>query len=62
MTMVMRDLENKEIGREEGEQNAIAQTIINLMDSMKWSVEQTMENMKIPPEKRDLYVGPVSGK
>ena len=44
------------------EQNAIVQAIKNLMDTMKWTVEQAMDALKIPSDQRSLYTGLVNQK
>ena len=62
MTMMMRDLENKEIGREEGEQNAIVQSIKNLMKNLQVTLEQAMDALSIPSEERSMYAGMVNAK
>ena len=36
--------------------------IQNLMDSMKWTIEQAMDALKIPSDQRSTYVGMVQGK
>ena len=58
-----QEVMSREIQRlmDEEKQQTLVQTIINLMDSMKWTVEQTMEAMKIPPEQRSMYEGLVKG-
>ncbi len=62
MTMLMRDLENKEIGREEGEQNALVQSIKNLMNNLKMNIDQAMDALGIPSDQRSLYAGLVNQK
>ena len=58
MTMMMRDLENKEIGREE----TLVQSIRNLMETLKLTLEQAMDALKIPTEERAMYAGMVNAK
>ena len=58
MTARMRDLENQEIG----EQNALVQSIRNLTETTKWSIEQAMDALKIPTEERSMYAGMVNKK
>ena len=58
MTAMMRDLENQEIG----EQKAIAQALQNLMETLKLTLEQAMDALKIPSNERTLYTGLVNQK
>ena len=46
----------------QGEQNAIVQTIRNLMESMKWTIDQAMDAMKVPSDQRSMYAGLVNKK
>ena len=57
MTLMMRDLENKEIGREEGQQDALVTAIKNIMESLQCTVEKAMEIVKIPQDQRTMYAG-----
>ena len=67
MTLMMRDLENKEIGREEGieqgiekgkaegQQETTVSHIKNIMDSFGVGIEKAMDSLKIPQDQRTLY-------
>lgn len=44
------------------ETKTLADTARNLMETMKWSFEQTMENMKVPQGQRGAVVGMVNAK
>ena len=61
MTLMMRDLENKELGREEGrvegQQDALVTAIKNIMESLQCTVEKAMEIVKIPQDQRTMYAG-----
>ena len=46
----------------EKEQNAIAGNIQNLMETMKWTIEQAMDALKIPSNERAMYAGLVNAK
>ena len=48
--------------REETAKETLVQTIINLMDSMKWTIEQAMDAMKIPNDQRTTLAGMVNAK
>ena len=58
MTARMRDLENQEIG----EQNAKVIDIKNLMETLKLTLEQAMDALKIPTDQRSMYAGMVNKK
>ena len=62
MTMRMRDLENKEQGREEGEQNAMVQAIKKVMEKLRYTVEQAMDFLDIPLDQRSMYAEMVNTK
>ena len=56
------DLEAREKKVEQrGEQNAMVQSIRNVMESFGVSLEKAMDSLKIPPEQRSLYTGLVKG-
>ncbi len=57
MTLKMRDLENQEIGREEGQQEAKVIDIRNIMDSLQCTLENAMDIIKIPRDQRAMYAG-----
>ena len=44
-----------EQGIERGMQSGIENSIRNLMESMKWTVDQAMAALQIPEEKREAY-------
>ena len=44
-----------ERGMERGMERGILTSICNLMDSMKWTIEQAMDALQIPEDKRELY-------
>ena len=44
------------------ETKTLADTALNLMETMKWSFEQTMENMKLPQGQRGAVAGMVNAK
>lgn len=48
--------EGIEEGIEKGTDNALLSSIINLMDTMKWTAEQAMDAIKIPLADRGKYV------
>ena len=52
----MRDLEHEEIG----EQNAVVRSIKNLMETLKLTLEQAMDALKIPSDERSMYAGLVN--
>ena len=39
------------------EQQTLVSSIINLMDSTKWTVERAMESLKNPQSQRSVYAG-----
>ena len=39
------------------EQETLVTSILNLMDSTKWTVEKAMESLKIPPAQQATYAG-----
>jgi hypothetical protein len=43
-------------GMAQGSYNTELSNIRNLMDSMKWTVEQAMDALKVPEEKREKYL------
>jgi hypothetical protein len=49
--------EAAEKAREETRQKDMITSIRNLMDTMKWTVDQAMEALKIPEEEREKYSG-----
>ncbi len=57
MTLKMRDLENQEIGRKEGQQEAKVIDIRNIMDSLQCTLENAMDIIKIPRDQRAMYAG-----
>ena len=63
MRRVMKDDLEKERseGEQCGEQNAKAMDIKNLMSNMKWTIEQAMDALSIPPEQRSMYAGLIKG-
>lgn len=48
--------EGKEIGKEEGEINALLSSIKNLMETLGFNVKEAMDALKIPNDKRDRLV------
>ena len=60
MRRVMKD--DLAESEQRGEQNAIVQTIRNLMESMKWTIDQAMDAMKVPSDQRSMYAGMVNKK
>ena len=48
--------EGQEKGMEKGMDNALLSSIINLMDTMKWTAEQAMDAIKIPLADRGKYM------
>lgn len=47
--------EGREEGREKGADSAILSVIKNLMETMKWTVDQAMEAIKVPVGDRNKY-------
>ncbi|MCC8150606.1 MAG: hypothetical protein LIO96_03900 [Lachnospiraceae bacterium] len=47
--------EGKQLGREEGARKATQENIRNLMDTLKLSLDQAMDALKIPPAEREKY-------
>lgn len=47
---------------EKGIDKASVESIINLMDSTGWDVDMSMDKLKIPSEKRDLYKAAVEAE
>ena len=41
----------------DAEQENLVTSILNLMDSTKWTVEKAMEALKIPPAQQATYAG-----
>ena len=58
MTARMRDIEHEEIG----EQNALVQSIKNLMNNLKMNIDQAMDALGIPSDQRSMYAGLVNQK
>ena len=46
----------------EKEQNVMVQSIINLMNNMKWNIDQAMDALSIPSDQRSMYAGMVNKK
>lgn len=61
MCEALRELMKDEIAEalaesmEKGTDHAILTSVRNLMDTMKWTAEQAMEALKIPPVDRNKY-------
>ena len=47
---------------DEREQNTKVIDIKNLMNNMKWTIEQAMDALSIPSDERAMYAGMVNGK
>ena len=47
-------------GMQQGEQSALVQSIQNLMDTLKLTLEQAMDALKIPSDQRSMYAGMVN--
>ena len=60
MRRIMRD--DLEQAEKDGEQNAVVQAIRNLMETMKWTIEQAMDALKIPSDQRAIYAGMIDKK
>ena len=45
-----------------GEQNAMVQAIKNVMDKLKYTVEQAMDLLDVPSDQRSMYAGLVNKK
>ncbi len=50
----------REEGREEGREDAMVASIKNVMDKLKYTIEQAMDLLSIPTEQRALYEGLIS--
>ena len=59
MCKVLEDM-REETAREQ-ETKTLADTARNLMETMKWSFDQTMENMKVPQGQRNAVAGILHG-
>ena len=57
MTLMMRDLENQEIGREEGQQETTVSHIKNIMESLGLTADKAMDVIKVPQDQRTMYAG-----
>ena len=69
MTLMMRDLENQELGEKrgiekgkvegkaEGQQEALVTSIKNIMKSLQCTVDKAMDVIMIPQEQRSMYAG-----
>lgn len=57
MCDALRELmkDDLEQARREGAQNALSNSIANVMVSLKLSAEQAMDALKIPAEEREFY-------
>ena len=60
MCKIMEDM-REETAKAQDEKTKVID-IKNLMETMKWSVEQAMDAIKIPPEQRSMYAGLVNQK
>lgn len=47
--------ETRQEARQEARQETLLETIRNLMDTMKWTVDQAMTALKIPDEDKGMY-------
>ena len=62
MVDAMRRVMKEDLDRERsaGEQQTKVIDIKNLMETMKWTIEQAMDALKVPSEQRKMYAGLVN--
>ena len=60
--MEMFKEEGREEGREEGIESATVAHIRDIMETLKYSIEQAMDLLKIPSEQRTMYKGMIGSK
>ncbi|MBO6134066.1 MAG: hypothetical protein J6P05_07015, partial [Lachnospiraceae bacterium] len=60
MRRVMKD--DLAESEQRGEQNAMVQAIKNVMDKLKYTVEQAMDLLDVPSDQRSMYAGLVNKK
>jgi flagellar biosynthesis/type III secretory pathway protein FliH len=49
------EMRGRKLGEESGRESAIISNLKSLMDSMKWTIDQAMDALKVPEDQRDHY-------
>jgi hypothetical protein len=49
------EIRGRKLGEESGRESAIISNLKSLMDSMKWTIDQAMDALKVPEDQRDHY-------